>query len=111
MLQILERGRPACRSQLNLLFHPFCPSGVSETFGEGIVVDLQLGDFLVLICGYCDELALFEHVRSERRIGKLKDVAGANQVKTRLVLVHRVEDSLQQNNSNDKLELFFLRSA
>ncbi len=39
---------------------------VAETFGKGVVVDLELSDLLVLIC--CDgiEKGLVEDVRPER---------------------------------------------
>ncbi len=41
-----------------------------------------------------DELTLLEDVRPERGVGQLHDVAGADQVKAGLILVHRVEDGL-----------------
>ena len=51
---------------------------------------------LVLIGGDGDELGLLEDVRSERGVGQLDDVVGSDEVKSRLVLVHRVEDGLQR---------------
>ena len=59
-----------------------------EAFGEGVVVDLELGDLLVLVGGDGDELRLLEHVRPEGGVRQLGDVARPHQVKPRLVLVH-----------------------
>ena len=59
-----------------------------EAFGKGVVVDLELGDLLVLVSGHADELRLLEDVRPERGIRQLGNVARPHQVKPRLVLVH-----------------------
>jgi len=59
------------------------------------VVDLELGDLLVLVGGDPDELALLEDVGAEGGVGQLHDVAGSHQVEPGLVLVHRVQDRLQ----------------
>ena len=60
----------------------------AEAFGEGVVVDLELGDLLVLVGGDSDELRLLEDVRPEGGVGRLHDVASSHQVEPRLVLVH-----------------------
>ena len=49
-------------------------AGLSESFGERIVVDLQLGNLFVLVRRHADELGLFEDVSPERRVGQLHDV-------------------------------------
>ena len=77
-----------------LLFHSFGPSRVSEALGKGIVVDLKLGNLLVLEGRDRDEAALLEDVGSEGGVGQLEDVAGPHQVEPGLVLVHRVQNSL-----------------
>ena len=51
---------------------------------------------LVLIGGDANELGLLEDVRPERGVGQLDDVIGSDEVKSRLVLVHRVQDGLQK---------------
>ena len=80
----------------------FATSGIPESFGEGIVIDLELGDFLVLIGGDGDKLRLLEHVSTKRAPGKLQDVVGANDVETRLVLVHRIQDGLLETRERDR---------
>ena len=59
------------------------------------MIDLELSDLLVLVGRDSDELGFLEDVSPERRVGQLQDVVGANQVKARLVLVHRVQDRLK----------------
>ena len=78
-----------------LLFLWSASSGISESFSEWIVVDLELSDLLVLVGRDPDELGLLEDVRPERRVGQLQDVVGADQVKAWLVLVHGVQDCLK----------------
>ena len=63
-------------------------AGLPESLGEGVVVDLELGDLLVLVGRDPDELGLLEDVRPEGRVGQLHDVVGPHQVEPRLVLVH-----------------------
>ncbi len=45
-----------------------------------------------------DELRLLEHISPEGGVGQLEDVVGPDQVEPRLVLVHRVENGLQQKS-------------
>ena len=78
------------------------------------MVYLELGDFFILISCNSDKLTFFKHVGSEGRVGELQDVAGPHQVEPRLVLVHRVQDCLEEkktvnfvhteyvNNNNNK---------
>ena len=80
--------------QFNSLFTALASSSVSESFSEGIVIDLQLSDLLILISRYSNELGLLEHVGPEGGVGQLEDVVGSDQMEPRLVLVHRVEDGL-----------------
>ena len=58
------------------------------------MVDLKLCYLLVLVGGDPDELALLEDVGPEGGVGQLEDVAGSHQVEPGLVLVHRVQDRL-----------------
>ena len=51
---------------------------------------------LVLVGGNGDELRLFEDVRPEGAVRQLEDVIGADEMETRLVLLHRVEYRLYQ---------------
>ena len=78
-----------------VLFHSFGSSGISKPLGKGIMVYLELGDFLILISCHGDKVALFEDVGSEGGVGELEDVAGSHQVEPRLILVHRVQDGLE----------------
>jgi hypothetical protein len=80
-----------------LLLHSLSSSCVSETLGKRIVVNLQLGDLLVLIGCDSNEVALLEHVGPECGVGELHDVTGPHQVEPGLVLVHRVQDRLKEN--------------
>ena len=62
MLRRKRRGGAAtttasANDQLALLLS-FTTSGVPESLGEGIVIDLELRDFLVLIGGNGDEFSL-----------------------------------------------------
>lgn len=50
----------------------------------------------VLICGYGNEFGLLEHIRAERWIGQLQYVVGSYQMKTWLILVHRIQNRLQK---------------
>ena len=79
-----------------LLFHPLGSSGVPEALGKGVVVNLELGNLLVLIGSDPDELALLEDIGSEGGVGQLHDVAGPHQVEPGLVLVHRVQNCLKK---------------
>ena len=81
--------------QFFLLFHPLGSASVPETLGKGIVVDLELGNLLILIGCHGDEVALLEDVGAEGGVGQLHDVAGSHQVEPGLVLVHRVQDGLR----------------
>ena len=67
------------------------------------MVNLELGHFLVLVGRHPDELALVEHVGAEGGVGQLEDVAGAHQVEPRLVLVHRVQDRLQERGGSYRI--------
>ena len=53
-----------------------------------------------MVGGDGDELRLLEDVRPERGVGQLDDVVGSDEVKSRLVLVHRVQDGLQEGRGN-----------
>ncbi len=82
--------------QWRLPFLTFGVTSLPEALGKRIVVYLELGDLLILICGDCNELCLLEDVRPEGGVGQLHNITGSDKVKTRLVLVHRVENSLQE---------------
>ncbi len=86
----------------SLLFLGLSSSRVPETLGEGVVVDLELGDLLILVGRDGDEFCLLENVGPECRVGKLEDVVGSNQVESRLVFVHRVEDSLLGKTGSER---------
>lgn len=45
----------------------------------------------ILISRDGDELGLLEDISAKRAVGQLKDVVGAHQMKSRLVLVHRIQ--------------------
>ena len=51
---------------------------------------------VVLVGGHGHELGLGEHVGPEGAVGKLQDVVGAHDVEPWLVLVHGVQDGLDQ---------------
>ena len=63
------------------------------------MVDLELGDLLVLVGRDGDELRLLEHVGAEGAPGQLQHVVGADDVEARLVLVHRIQDGLLETRS------------
>ena len=81
--------------QKYLPFDSFSTPGVSETFSERIVVDFKLGYFLILISRHCDKLTFFEDISSEGGVWKLENVTCSHKMKSRLVLVHRVQDCLK----------------
>ena len=64
---------------------------------------------LVLVCSDGDELRLLEDVRPERGVGQLDNVVGSDEVKSRLVLVHRVEDGLQNGGDIMNEQSSFLK--
>ena len=59
-------------------------------------------NLLVLISCDPNELRLFEDECSEGGVGELEDVAGSYQVEPRLILVHRVQDCLENMERNAK---------
>jgi len=74
---------------------PSAEAVVAEAFSERVVVDLELGDLLVLVGGHGDERRLVERVRVERVPAHAEDVVRLNDVDAWLVLVHRVQYDLQ----------------
>ena len=68
---------------------------------------LKLNYLFILVSSDRDELCLLEYVSPESRVGKLHDVVGTDQVETRLVLVHRVQDGLKTNKKTKKLQISF----
>lgn len=62
-----------------------------------------LTHLVVLICCHSHELGLGEHVRPEGAVGKLQDVVGPHYVEPGLVLVHGVQDRLDQHTQKAKL--------
>ena len=78
-----------------------CPR-LPEALGKGVVVNLELGDLLVLVCSDSNKLSLPEDVGPEGGVGQLHDVAGPDQVEAGLVLVHRVQDGLQGKRKANK---------
>ena len=56
---------------LDLLFLRLSSSGLPESLCEGVVVNLELGDLLILVGCDGDELALFEDIRPECRVREL----------------------------------------
>ena len=75
------------------------------------MVDLELGDLLVLVGCDGDELGLLEHVRPERRVRELEDVVGPDKVKPGLVLVHRIQDGLEgENGKTEQCTIEWLRA-
>ena len=53
---------------------------------------------LVLVGCHSDKLRLLEDVGPEGGVGELEDVVGPHQVESRLVLVHRVDDRLENKD-------------
>ena len=93
---ILKRRRhPLSTFRFYSLFLRFSGARLAEALGEGVVVNLELGDLLVLVGRHADEGSLLEDVRPERGVWQLQDVVCPDQVEPRLVLVHRVQDSLE----------------
>lgn len=52
---------------------------------------------VVLVGRHRHELSLWEHVGSEGAVGQLQDVVGPHYVEPGLVLVHGVQDGLDQH--------------
>ena len=52
-------------------------------------------NLFILVGGDCNELGLDKRKRAEAVVSHLEEVAGTDQVKTRLILVHRVQDCLK----------------
>lgn len=80
-----------CRQHGLPVLFAFAGASISEPFGEWVVIDFQLGNLFILVGGNCDEFRLFEDVSAERAVRELEDVVGAYEMKSRLVLVHRVQ--------------------
>jgi len=70
---------------------------VHGIFFLGGKVVIRCRYLFILVCGDGDELGFLEDVGSEGAVGQLEDVVGPDQVEPRLVLVHRVQDRLQQS--------------
>ena len=73
----------------------FSRARIAESFGKGIVIDLELGDLLVLVGGDGDELGLLEDVRAEGCHWYLLNVVAPDQMESGSILVHRVEHGLK----------------
>ena len=103
----------------NTFLFAFALSIVTETFGEWIVINFQLSDlqrneekkwcaharissgstdFLILIGSDRDEFRFFEDKRSKGTPTEINDRIRARNVKTRLVFVHRIQDSLKEEH-------------
>ncbi len=61
---------------LYLLFAALAGSCVSKAFSKRVVVNLQLGDLLILVGSHANELALLEDIGAEGGVGQLHDVTG-----------------------------------
>jgi hypothetical protein len=77
-----------------------CVARLTESLGKRVVVDLELCDLLVLVGRDPDERRLLEDVRPEGGVGQLRYITGADEVEAGLVLVHRVQDGLQEKGDN-----------
>ena len=77
---------------MDLLFAAPSCSCLSKSFGKRIVVNLQFGDLLILISSDCDEFRLSKHICPEGWVGKFEEIIGSDQMKTRLILVHGIQD-------------------
>ena len=83
--------------------------GVSEPLGEGVGLNLELGDALVLVGGDRGELGLGEHKCSELLLLNIRhrsrvSISSEDKVDPGLELVHRVEQQLQLDRvRNDKI--------
>lgn len=93
----MAENRPAEKMvEIDVLpFFPLSASGISEALCEGVVIDLELRDFFVLIRGDGDELGLFVDVSSEGGDWDACNVVASDNVKSGLVLVHRVQYRLE----------------
>lgn len=73
---------------------------LSEALGEGVVVDLELGDLFVLVGGDGDEGGALEGEGVEGAPAHAEHVVGLDHVNARQALVHRVEDYLKRAEYN-----------
>ena len=83
---------------------PSAEAVVAKAFSERIVIDLELRDLLVLVRGDGDELRFTEYISPERTVRQIDNVRSADQVKTRLVLLHRVQDRLNTHQPINQRE-------
>ena len=74
---------------------PSAEAVVAKAFSERVVVDLELGDLLVLVGCDGNERRLVERVRVERVPSHTEDVVRLHDMDSWLVLVHRVHYDLQ----------------
>lgn len=74
------------------LIVPFCfafsRARITKALGKGVMIDLELRDFLILIGSDGDKLGFFEDVRSKRGHRDFLDVVTSDEVKSWLILVH-----------------------
>ena len=82
----------------------FSRARVTKALCKGVMIDLELRDFLVLIGSDGNELGFFENVSSKRRHRNFLDIVTADQVKSWLVLVHGVQHSLKVGYSNGSID-------
>lgn len=84
------------------LFRMFIMQSIAAIL-EAVGAVWTLTHLVVLICCHSHELGLGEHVRPEGAVGKLQDVVGPHYVEPGLVLVHGVQDRLDQHTQKAKL--------
>ena len=70
-----------------------------ESLGEWIIVDLQLGDPLILVGGDTEELGLLEGGGGVEVVGhdvlQREHVRGRNHVQAHVIFMHRGQDNLK----------------
>lgn len=70
-----------------------------ESLGKWIIVDLQLGDPLILVGGDTEELGLLEGGGGVEVVGhhvlQREHVRGRNHVQTHVIFMHRGQDNLK----------------
>lgn len=72
---------------------------IAKAFREWVVVDLELGDALVLVSSDSDEAHLGKRkgLGEGRTEGELREIVAPGNVESGLVFVHRVENGLKKS--------------
>lgn len=95
---------PLAKGLLSIFSCVICGRNQSK-IGRRLQRTARVTHFFVLICSHSYEFGFLEHVRPEGRVRQLEDVGGSNQMESRLIFVHWVQNRLQRKEGNRSMDV------